>query len=622
MPACGPAPIHVSIDERCEWLSPVHCALPYPTDRFTVEDPESPTGRRLALSADAFPQNVLGDPLDPRAWNRLDGFSTGPTILTAFEHAIDPSNLPGPGAYDASLRNESPTVILGPDGERVAHFAENDGLPAPDEPVAFYLRPARRLAEGAHYIVALRNLRYEDGTAVAPSEAFRALRDGVPTDVPAIEARRPHFEDLFAALEAAGVDRHSLILAWDFTTASGESIRGDLLAMRDDAMARVGARGLGCTVTHVEEPGTEIYRRVDGTFTMPSYMSSPDTLSTLVRGEDGRPVFQGMVQARFVANIPASLAEPGAGPGRLVTYAHGQLGSPEEVIWSGGRRLAQDLKAVLVSTDMLGMAEVDLPAVLRALSDVSTFDAVTDRLHQGMVAHWVLTRTMAGLCADDPAFQVGGHRAFDPQDRYFIGISQGAILGWTYLALAQDLERGVLNVGGANYAFIVDRSHNFIEFEDRFENWYERRIDRRLLLVLMEQLWEHAEGWGYLEQVIQDPPPNTPPKKVLLTIGKNDTAVPNLSAEVAARSAGLPLIDPPLDDLWGFEHRTPPYDGSGLMAYDLGDPPVPAGDAPPAQEGSVHGRLRFEATHMAQLDAFLRPDGQVIDPCDGPCDPD
>jgi hypothetical protein len=25
---------------------------------------------------------------------------------------------------------------------------------------------------------------------------------------------------------------------------------------------------------------------------------------------------------------------------------------------------------------------------------------------------------------------------------------------------------------------------------------------------------------------------------------------------------------------------------------------------------------------LLQLDAFLRPDGEVIDACDGPCDPD
>ncbi|MDF1566318.1 MAG: hypothetical protein P1V51_25020 [Deltaproteobacteria bacterium] len=622
LPACKPDPVHLEIDESCEFLWPVQCAMPYPNDFFTVEDASSPTGRRLALPSEAFPTNVLDEPLDLSPWNRMDGFSTGPTILVAFERPLDPAKLGWHDDYSPSTLPGSATILLDEEGNLVPHFAEHDGLPGYEEPIAFYLRPASKLKEGHRYIVALKTgLTYADGAALSPSEPFRLLRDELESDAPALEARREHFEGIFAALEAAGVAREELLLAWDFTTASGEAVRGDLIHMRDDAMARVGAGGLGCTVTSTTEPGNEIFRQVEGTFTLPSYMSNPDTLSDLVRGADGKPAFQELVEARFVANIPRSLADPAAAPGRLITYGHGQLGAPEEVIWSGGRVLADQLGAVLVSTDFLGMSELDYAAVTRALAQVSFFGSMTDRLHQGLVAEWVLTRTMMGACASEPAFQVNGHLAYDPDERYYLGISQGAIFGWTYLALAPDVERGVLNVGGANYATIVDRSLNFVEFEDRMDNWYERRVDRRLLIVLMEQLWEKTEGWGYLGQ-IATPLPGMTPRKVLFTTGKNDVAVPNLSADIAARSAGLPLLEPPLEEPWGFERVSPPHDGSAYVTYDLGDPAVPAGSAPPEVDGGVHGDLRKQATHMAQLDAFLRPDGVVINPCSGPCDPD
>jgi len=93
------------------------------------------------------------------------------------------------------------------------------------------------------YIVAYYNLSLADGTPVQPSEAFRALRDGLPSDDPAVEARRTLFEDIFARLEAAGVPRGSLQLAWDYSTASMDSIAGRLVAMRDDAFARLPADG-------------------------------------------------------------------------------------------------------------------------------------------------------------------------------------------------------------------------------------------------------------------------------------------------------------------------------------------------------------------------------------------
>jgi len=623
--ACSePQPLHLETRGECEGISELLCALPYPSNFYTVADSTSPTGLRVAFPEGAMPENAVGEPFDPAAWAQLDGFSTGPTIFTAFKEPIDPSNLSGYGDYSPSLRPTSPTLLIDEDGKLVPHFAESDGLPGIDEPVAFYIRPARRLEEGKRYIVALRSLKGLSGEAMDATPYFRALRDKVSTDLPSLEARRAHFETIFEALAKAGIEREGLIQAWDFTTASGQGIRGDLLYMRDDAMTRVGAQGVGCKITKVTEPGNEIFRRIDGSVTVPSYMSHPGTMSTLMRDAEGRPAFQEMVEARFVANIPASLAAVGASPGRLISYGHGQLGSPEEVIWGGGRRIADSLGAVLVSTDLLGMSELDLAAVTRALANVSSFNLVTDRLHQGIINELVLTRTMAGACASLPEFQVGGQLAYDPSDRYYLGISQGAIFGFTYMALAQDIERGVLNVGGANYAYIVDRSRNFVEFEDRLINWYERRVDRRLLIALMEQLWEHTEGFGYLNHVISDPLPDTPAKKLLFSVGKNDVQVPNLSASLAARSMNLPLLDPAsaqLPDEWDLERKSAPIADSAFMVFDLGDPAVPRGSQPPEVDGGVHGNLRSLPEQLAQFDAFLKPQGSVINPCSGVCDP-
>jgi hypothetical protein len=54
--------------------------LPFPNDFFTERDAGTPTGRRLALRRAAMPASEDGVRIDPREWNRADGFSPGQQI--------------------------------------------------------------------------------------------------------------------------------------------------------------------------------------------------------------------------------------------------------------------------------------------------------------------------------------------------------------------------------------------------------------------------------------------------------------------------------------------------------------------------------------------------------------
>src|SRR5205823_14631798 len=82
------------------------------------------------------------------------------------------------------------------------------------------------------------------GRLIRPSEAFREYRHKMPSTDPAVEARRPHIEDLFATLKKAEIKRHDLFLAWDFTVASERSLSERVLFMRNDAFAQLGDTNL------------------------------------------------------------------------------------------------------------------------------------------------------------------------------------------------------------------------------------------------------------------------------------------------------------------------------------------------------------------------------------------
>ena len=64
-----------------------------------------------------------------------------------------------------------------------------------------------------------------------------------------LEQVRPRYQEIFAALSAHGIEQHDLVIAWDFTTASRESVHADLIDARAAALPRYGTDGANLTYT-------------------------------------------------------------------------------------------------------------------------------------------------------------------------------------------------------------------------------------------------------------------------------------------------------------------------------------------------------------------------------------
>ena len=618
-----PDPIHVSIDAECENINPEYCMLPWPSSRYQVADDSTATGWRLDYVAEAFPENLREDVFDVAPYNRLDGFPPSAQILTVFAEQITTTELPPWWDIDRSLDDDSPTVLLNMDtGERVAHFTETDVRYDNPEEILVYIRPAARLDENTRYAVAMRGLTFDsDGRAVVPGEVFVALRDGVVTDSDQVEARRPGLEEMFTALTDAGVDRTSLIQAWDFHTASGEMLWGDLLFARDDLYDRLGADGIGCTIDEVQDDyNDDIYRRVDGFVTVPLYMDSEHAGARLVRGADGKPEYQGDHEVAFTARIPRSLAEPAAGP--VLTYGHGFFGSDGELGAGWLESWANDNGMTLIGTDWAGMSEYDVTTAAVALSNVSNFPAIPERLMQGELNFLALTRTLAGVCASEAAFVLEDQPVFDTDELYYMGMSQGGIMGTTLMALSQDIERGVLNVGASNYALMQSRSRNFDDYELIYAAWYEERIEREFYWSVMMSQWEMSDPVTFLTHVTADPFPDTLPKKILYQVGMEDAQVCNVASDMSIRTAGWPQQLPTNHEIWGVEAApAAPYDGSVAQYWDCGAPAQPLGPEP-NDDNEAHECVRRADSARLQWTEFLKPDGVVVSPCDGACDPE
>ena len=614
---------------ECENLNPLHCLLPWPSSRYLADDATTATGKRIALPAEAMPSNRWGERIDPASFGRYDGFTAMTSMVTVLAGRIDISNLPAENRIPESLTDDSPTVLIDADsGARVGHFSELDGWEGSvPERTAFYIRPAQRLEENRRYIVAIRKVKTIAGNLVPPSNYFRVLRDNLPTDTTSLSDRKAHFEDIFGKLKAAGIERDDLIEAWDFHTASGASLWSDMVAIRDDAMQRVGARGLGCTVKRVREDygNQEIFRRVEGSFTVPLYMETSSAGASLNRGVDGLVQYNGTAEAPFVAVIPWSVKnrmEAGGAPARLMTYGHGLMGDGGQVASSGTRSILERFEIVGVATDWWGMAEEDTNNVANVLGQLGDFPTVTDRMKQGVANTLVLTRSFAGVCADLLEIEIGGRSVIDPDEKYYLGISQGAIMGTTVAALSQDIDRFILNVGGVSYPIMILRSVDFPDYSSILRAWYDDKLDSDLMMVAVAQHWDTVEPSTYASHLLANPLPGSTTKRILYQTGLYDAQVPNISSDIAARTMGLPYLSPASAyDVWNLPKATAPVD-SAYVIYDVGATPVPIGSIAAESDNAAHSGVRREDTAQRQMDAFMRPDGRVEDFCNGRCDPD
>lgn len=627
-PLGGPVDVgDVGPTDRCDPLDPRHCLLPFPSDTFTVPDEATGTGRRVSFARESMPVNKDGVHVDPTEWNRNDGFSPGqPISLYVPGLDVERSGLAPLTDIERSLDDDAPVVLLDADtGERHPYWTELDASVASDDARVLYIRPAVNYPEGHRMVVALRRLVDAGGESIAPSNAFEAYRDRLDTGVPDIEERRARYEQVFADLAAAGVDRDDLYLAWDFTVASERNLTERMLTIRDDAFDALGDEPPGFTIDSVEEnPDENVARRVTGTVQAPLYLTGTGEPGSRFVGADtgALPSRNGdaTFPAGFVCIVPSAAFEE---PARLSLYGHGLLGSNREVNAGNVRAFANEHDIVFCATKWIGMAEDDIPNAVRILNDLSNFPTLADRSQQGFLNALFLGRLMIhpeGLAS---------HEAFagliDTSALFYDGNSQGGIMGGALTAVATDFTRAVLGVPGMNYSTLLQRSVDWDTYRAIYDPAYPDEIERGIGISLIQMLWDRAEANGYAHHMTDDPLPGTPEHQVLLHVAFGDHQVSTYAAEVEARTIGarrycpttaegrLPDVEPH----WGVECVEDGDRGSAIVFWDSGTPAPPTVNLAPREGRDSHEDPRADAEARRQKSEFLRRDGRFVDVCGG-----
>ena len=701
-----PADVDLSQADKCDFIAGGGnaCLAPFPNDFYTREDAGSETGKRLDLDPESTPANAEGTNIAVTVLNQSDGFSPGPMLTVKIpgmdnQAAFTQSGIVPISEMSRTFEPSQPVVLIDAEtGERQLIWAELDSNATTDEDRNLIIRPGKNLKNGHRYIVAIRSLKDSSGNAIQAPAGFRLYRDSDRTSNSVVEGRRAHFESIFSDLAAAGIQRNSLYLAWDFTVASTENLTGRMLSIRDRAFAELGDTNLtdgivqgdapAFTITSVDEyagnntgAGEEDIRVVKGTFTVPCYLNQANCPSgaTFDLDADQKPIrmANNTMQARFSCNIPRSAVEhvdttepPDGIPdtwrvaeaARPSLYGHGLFGSINEVTSKNIRQLGTENNVLVCGTDWIGMSDGDvIPTAILALSDLSKFPTIPDRLQQGFLNFLLLGRLLIhpdGF-ASDPNFQFDSEPVVDTDDLFYYGNSQGGIAGGALTAVATDFTRSVLYVPGMNYSTLLTRSVDFTDYASVLYPSYADEVQRPVLFSLMQTMWDRGEPNGYANQMTSDPLPNTPAHKVMIEMAYGDHQVANVTTEVEARTIGAPLrmgsgglnggvvsadrhptglIEPfygheTLGDLAGSAAN-----GNAFFVWDIGpkrmesgqlygtDPAPLTNTAPITSDSGGDGSdgygidphdtvIRSSPLIRKQIADFLKTDGEVTNPC-------
>lgn len=567
------------LSAACDALDGTRCLLPWPSSTFTVADPSTRTGLRLAVSRSSLPAVD-----DPSALNRLDGFSVATALAVGFPAKLDPA-LAGP-------KQSSAVRLLDADAQEVPlrlHVVA-DGASEAELLIAYPLRP---LAYDHDYVaVVLDEVRPAAGGSFAAPRSVEVALQRAPAESPEERALAAYHAPTRALLARAGVDPARVLRVWDFTTRSAEGLSAPLSAMRAKALAVVQASGLEIALDSAAPRaggGLELRGRVGG---LPSFLTDAKLLSL---GADGLPAETGAREVPFRVVLPV-----GDGPLPIVVFGHG----------TGSDVNDDDLDDVFVGTgaaklnlEFEGWTRGSVPSTfLDFAATLSGSERSTARLAQSLVdasaLEHALGAQLGAVLAAPTLMGMSNPAAGRPVDLErigYFGSSLGGTLGYAHAQAEPAIRGAVLNVPGAGCTQFLLHAEQWKQLDAVFAELNPSAVDRALALVMAQTSWDLVDGaaWSAL--------PGATPKPLLIQESIGDPVMPNLGSELVAASARAVAIGHPIE----------PVLGVGAQAEALGIPALTQFRVPASvtDSGAIHAFVTKETpagvAAREQLSAFF-----------------
>ncbi len=464
------------------------------------------------------------------------------------------------------------------------------------------LRPGRTYAA-----VVLEGVLTEDGATFGRDADFDAMLAAQPPGDPALAAAWSAYAPLRALLDDPAVDlpfgAADVIDAAVFTTAPVGDTLGEVAKIIDnidppevrDLMACDGSAPSPCDdglegADHVRGcfEVSDAYWELQAHVVLPIFQRGtppylhPEDGGAIVEDASAKPAVQRSEEVCMALTVPRGVPMPEDG-WPVVLYAHGTGGNYRSPIVNGiASRLTdvelpdgQHVHFAVLSIDQVqhgprrGSSDLD-PEVLffnfrnppAALGNV--MQAAADALSlERLAATWSLD------AADSPT---GEAIRFDPTRIYYLGHSQGALTGASFLGLSRHVRVAVLSGAAGGLALAISHKRSPVDIAgllpwalgDVAPDGSSRVSDNHPVLGLLQHLFAPVDPLSWARTWLSEPLDGASKRSVLQVWGLGDTFSPDPAAKALASAAGLVQAEPVDEDIAGTLKASPPlYDTHG-----------------------------------------------------------
>lgn len=427
------------------------------------------------------------------------------------------------------------------------------------------------------------SIENDDGEAAAQDADFTALlADAAPSD-----ARLTRAYEAFAPLRAWLADRSvdsgtiagaTVFTVQDTTTKPQrvwQGVQDAAVPSRDtdepfvacgggdDPFAASGDDSRGCT------GGDPAFTELQLVVGLPQFQAGTPPFKNAgdggaIAADSGPPSVVRVDPVHVTITVPKGVEMPEAG-WPVAIYGHGTGGSYTSVIRSGfaGQHTAIGLGDETVHLAMVGFdAPLHGPRSFPANHDDAWLDvdpnayepdvlffnplnlaATRDNALQQAADTWSLVRFLGALdlAADDAGNPLGADLKFDLANLFYVGHSQGGVVGTLAVAFEPEFDALVLSgAGGLTINSLLEKTNPHDIPNGVRAGLVDPRISRvHPVLNLAQQLAEAGDGVNHARWILRNPLDGGAVRHVLQTYGIGDTYTPDSTQQALARALAL-----------------------------------------------------------------------------------
>lgn len=551
-PVDPPAP---PVGSSCHSMSIGTCALPFPSNEWTVPAANSPTGVHLAVPADIVPADVMaelpGSFTPAELFNSDDGFSAAGPVVFELPTSLKKATLPDDGGNAVVVFD----LTTGERAEvRVHEYQDADNRGRHGTIVQAW---SRTHWEWSHtYVAAVTTqLGKQSGGTFDPAPSGTGDATGR------------------SFLAGKGITDDEIVSLTTFT-------------VRSEADATSDIDGMAAEVRAQEHP-------VRGVKALPNFLGI-NNVSTIVTGQVRITDFRdGQGQVRytpgdtgreswvdFTMTVPSKRLDGGS---PVAIYGHGLGIFKESLIVVAGQNAYRGVATIGIDQPNHGSRQGTDGGYIFELTHPSEIDRLTGIIEQSPLDHLSLMQAIPELADLDVApfnlldpLAADGVTDLDTGRVLYEGTSLGGVLGNSFVSIAPELEGAAVQVAGVGITSILSESIFWDVGLNASGTGFRGVVpasatagEAAVLTAAVQHELDDADAINLVERI----PENATPMLDLYAIG--DGLVPNYASEAFAVLAQLPQYDRVLKPIPHVPHAGPtlPADGTGIWQIDTGNVP-------------------------------------------------